>query len=240
VNFGSPPQAITYAGLITHIPLGDVDQWQASSVLLQQLWIDATSPSGAAHSRAAALSPAAAPSGATAAARPAPADPPGGVYTGPDQTDAVFCTDNAGPRGVSDYEAAARLAGARAGGWGLYWAWLEEVCAHWTTAAQDRYTGPWDRPTASTILVMSLTGDPATTYQNGVAMSRDLARARLLSIDGFGHTEFANPSTCATTYARSATSPPAPCRRPAPSAPRTPPRSPSRPRDGSVTAWAAR
>ena len=41
------------------------------------------------------------------------------------------------------------------------------------------------------------TGDPATPYQGAVAMSRDLARARLLTVDGFGHTEFANPGTCA-------------------------------------------
>jgi len=31
-------------------------------------------------------------------------------------------------------------------------------------------------------------------------MSRNLARARLLTVDGYGHTEFDNPSTCATTY----------------------------------------
>ena len=31
-------------------------------------------------------------------------------------------------------------------------------------------------------------------------MSRDLARARLLTVDGYGHTEAGNPSTCATDY----------------------------------------
>lgn len=46
--------------------------------------------------------------------------------------------------------------------------------------------------------MIGVTGDPATPYQGSVAMSRDLARARLLTVDGFGHTEFANPSTCAT------------------------------------------
>jgi hypothetical protein len=47
---------------------------------------------------------------------------------------------------------------------------------------------------------MSLTGDPLTTHQNAIAMTRDLAHARLLTIDGFGHTETDNPSTCATNY----------------------------------------
>lgn len=31
-------------------------------------------------------------------------------------------------------------------------------------------------------------------------MTRDLARARLLTIDGFGHTELPNPSACAIGY----------------------------------------
>ena len=35
---------------------------------------------------------------------------------------------------------------------------------------------------------------------NAVAMSRDLARARLLTVSGFGHTENLNPDACATSY----------------------------------------
>lgn len=31
-------------------------------------------------------------------------------------------------------------------------------------------------------------------------MSRDLARARLLTVAGYGHTEASNPSTCALNY----------------------------------------
>jgi pimeloyl-ACP methyl ester carboxylesterase len=184
VNFGTPPLAVTYADLLTNIPLGDVDQWQASSVLLQQLWVDATSPPGVA-----------APTG------PAPAAASGGVYTGQDQQYAVMCADEADPRDVGDYAAAARLAEARAGGYGLFFTWTAEPCAQWpAAAAQDQYTGPWNRPTASTILVMSLTGDPLTTHQDAIAMTRDLASARLLTIDGFGHTELSNPSTCAIGY----------------------------------------
>jgi pimeloyl-ACP methyl ester carboxylesterase len=196
VNFGTPPQAITYADLLTSIPLGNPDQWQGSTVLLQQLWADASSPSGTAPS------PVAPSPEATPAASAAPVDASAGVYTGPDQAYAVSCTDESGPRSVGDYAAAARLGEARAGGYGLFWAWQEEACANWPTAAPDQYTGPWNRRTASTILVMSLTGDPVTPYQNGVAMTRDLASARLLTINGFGHTELlnGNPSACAAHY----------------------------------------
>jgi hypothetical protein len=45
--------------------------------------------------------------------------------------------------------------------------------------------------------VVGNTGDPWTSYQDSVAMSRDLARARLLTVEGYGHTVGNNPSTCA-------------------------------------------
>jgi hypothetical protein len=92
VNVVTPPQAITYADLLTDIPLGDVDQWQASAVLLQQLWANATSPSGTAPSSAAAAFP-----GAATIASPAPASASGSVYIGQDQEYAVSCTDESDP-----------------------------------------------------------------------------------------------------------------------------------------------
>lgn len=67
-------------------------------------------------------------------------------------------------------------------------------------AARDRYTGPWNRPTANPILLLGNTVDPATPYSNSIALSHELARARLLTIDGYGHTEFTNPSACAERY----------------------------------------
>jgi TAP-like protein len=77
-----------------------------------------------------------------------------------------------------------------------------EPCAQWPgNGAQDRYTGPWDRWTASTILLLGNTGDTALPYQQDeVAMEHDLARARLLTVRGYGHTEQSNPSTCALNY----------------------------------------
>jgi hypothetical protein len=61
-------------------------------------------------------------------------------------------------------------------------------------------TGSPCSPTASTILLFGNTGDPTLSYQDSVALSRELARARLLTIDGYGHTETNNPSTCAMDY----------------------------------------
>jgi hypothetical protein len=173
-------QTYTYADAVVSVPLGTVSQWQADASVLQQLWAASAASSG--------------PSASPAAAPPA-------VYTGQEQTLAVLCSDSPNPRDPAAYAAAAQLAGARSGGFGLQWAWDSEACADWpAAAAQDRYTGPWNRPTASTILVLGNTGDPVLPYQDSVAMSRDLGRARLLTVDGYGHTEAANPSTCATDY----------------------------------------
>src|SRR5215475_5053976 len=122
-------------------------------------------------------------------------------YTGLEQSFGVLCADTDDPHKAADYVAAARLARARSGPFGLLDVWTDESCAAWPRiGGQDRYAGPWNRRTASTILVIGNTGDPTTAYQNSVAMARDLRRARLLTVEGFGHTEFFNPSTCANRY----------------------------------------
>ncbi|HEY3958027.1 MAG TPA: alpha/beta fold hydrolase, partial [Streptosporangiaceae bacterium] len=172
VNLAGPQGTYTYADVVTAASnLGRVDQWQSNAVLLQQVWTAAT---GGTPEAAAAPSP-----------TPSPAPSPGpGYYTGQEQQLAIVCADSPNPRDLTAYAAA-----AAAGTFGPTAAWNSFGCADWpAAAAHDRYTGPWNRPTASTILVVGNTGDPWTAYQDSVAMSRDLARARLLTVDGYGHT----------------------------------------------------
>jgi pimeloyl-ACP methyl ester carboxylesterase len=193
VTIGTPPQTYTYADAVASVPLEDVSQWQSGASVLQQLW---------------AASTAARPATAASPAAPAQASPPAtaatlppGFYTGYEQTLAVLCSDSPNPRDPAAYSAAGRRAYARSGAFGLEQPWKTEACADWpAAAAQDRYSGPWNRPTATTILVLGNTGDPIVPLRDSVAMSRDLARARLLTVDGYGHTEIGNPSTCATDY----------------------------------------
>jgi pimeloyl-ACP methyl ester carboxylesterase len=192
VTIGSPPQTYTAFAVANDVPVASVRQWQNGAKLLQRLWVASAVTSGTAASAAAA----AARTGHTSAAATSAAR-----YAGPEQQLASLCADSPNPRDGRAYPAAARLALRRSGLVGPSLAWQTEPCAAWpAAAAQDRYAGPWNRPTASTILVMGNTGDPITSYQSSVAMSRDLAKARLLTVHGYGHTEFANPSTCATNY----------------------------------------
>ncbi len=194
VTIGTPPQTYTYADTVAALPLGTVSEWQSGASLLQQLWTASatgSSPSAAASLAARALTT---PPAGAATASPA-------VYTGRDQQLAVLCADSPNPSDVHDYATAAQLAYARSGAFGPEQAWDTEPCAKWLAAAgQDRYTGPWNRPTADPILLLGNTGDPALPYKDSVAMSHDLARARLLTVNGYGHTEQENPSTCATDY----------------------------------------
>jgi pimeloyl-ACP methyl ester carboxylesterase len=68
----------------------------------------------------------------------------------------------------------------------------------WPARSANTYAGPWNAPTSAPILIIGNTTDPSTPLQNGVKMAAELADARLLTVDGYGHTEFLNPSTCAS------------------------------------------
>jgi hypothetical protein len=62
-----------------------------------------------------------------------------------------------------------------------WYVWQDEHCAAWPAIAADRYTGPWNQPTANPILLINNIADPATPYQNAVFMAHTLANARLLT-----------------------------------------------------------
>ncbi len=52
------------------------------------------------------------------------------------------------------------------------------------------------------MLVVGIRYDPATRYEDAVSTSRILARARLLTVNGWGHTSLFK-SSCADRYASS-------------------------------------
>jgi pimeloyl-ACP methyl ester carboxylesterase len=179
INLGAQQGTYTYADVVYSVDVGVVGQWQGDAALLQQLWT-------AAHGGKPSPSPAPGPGSG-----PGPSGP--SYYSGVEQQLAIMCADSPNPRNPAAYAAAAAETTTAP-----MHAYDTLGCAGWpTAAAQDRYTGPWNRPTASTILLVANTGDPITAYQDSVAMSHDLARARLLTVDGYGHTVDNNPSPCA-------------------------------------------
>src|SRR5580698_822900 len=148
VTIGTPPQTYTYAAAVTwqSVQLTTVSQWPSAASLLQQLWVASTAGRPSTPASPATRAQASPP--ATAATAP-PA-----VYGGFEQVLAVVCSDSPNPRDPAAYPAVARRAYTRSGAFGPQKTWFLVACADWpAAAAQDRYSGPWNRPTASTILL---------------------------------------------------------------------------------------
>jgi pimeloyl-ACP methyl ester carboxylesterase len=136
----------------------------------------------------------------TAAASAAPSEPANSGYEGPEQGLSVTCADAFNPRDPRRYIGLVPFVLHRAGAIGLSNLWADEPCATWPVRAVDTYHGPWNRRTANPILVIGNTADPSTPYANAVKMARELRSARLLTVTGYGHTTFLNPSACANRY----------------------------------------
>jgi TAP-like protein len=100
----------------------------------------------------------------------------------------VWCLDPDNPDHPSAWARAARRADRRDPYFGRPWIWFGSICASWPGKDRDRYIGPFNRRTANKVLVVGNLNDPATRYQDAVSTSRILARGRLLTVAGWGHT----------------------------------------------------
>jgi hypothetical protein len=204
VSAGSPAQSYTYASTVSAVrgflytvqpdPALEQPGWSGGAQLLQELWEKTTG--GAASPPPTPAAKAAAPSAPVSGTATAPAAP----YLGIEQLLGVTCAESANPAAMSGYVQAGQQAAARSGAFGPLWSAWSAGCVAWPGAGQDRYQGPWDRPTAGPLLVVGNTADPATAYSGSVAMTADLADARLLTIDGSGHSALLNTSSCANRY----------------------------------------
>ena len=175
----------------------EIDLWSGWAQMLQQVWKTGE------LSRLLSAPPAPSLSALAPGARPAAIETGAGTgerYAGIEQQLAIVCAESPNPR-PDAYRSLDAFAYDRSGPAGPFWLWSSEPCANWPATAPDRYAGPWDRRTSNPILVIGNTHDPATSYRGAKAMSRLLARARLLTVEGYGHTALTNPSTCAYRYA---------------------------------------
>ncbi|WP_433275112.1 alpha/beta hydrolase [Pseudonocardia xinjiangensis] len=75
-----------------------------------------------------------------------------------------------------------------------------EQCSFWPVPPTSE-PGPVKAPGLPTVLVVSSTGDPATPYEDGVSLARQM-QARLLTVENDGHTvALQGANTCADTAA---------------------------------------
>jgi pimeloyl-ACP methyl ester carboxylesterase len=106
------------------------------------------------------------------------------------------CADIKAPTQESVYDSLAVTEDAKVPGFGRFATYDMTPCATWPALHTDAYDGPWNRSRA-TILVINSRYDPATPYQGAVAAVRELGHARLLTVNGDGHTsEYSEPSSC--------------------------------------------
>ncbi|MFB8395723.1 alpha/beta hydrolase [Streptomyces yangpuensis] len=122
-------------------------------------------------------------------------------YLGDEQAAAVWCADSPNPRDPAAYQRLEEDSARRAGDAGRFWTWAAEPCATWPARAAAGYDGPWNTPTGRPVLVIGTRYDPSTPYTGAQAMAAELADARLLTNDGYGHTAlFNNGSSCISAY----------------------------------------
>jgi pimeloyl-ACP methyl ester carboxylesterase len=111
----------------------------------------------------------------------------------------VMCTDGRHPKDASVWPAAAAKADIRAPYFGRAWAWASAQCARntWTVRDEDAYPGPFTKRTATTVLIVGSTWDPATNYNEAVTSAKLLPNSRLLTSSNWGHTAYGT-GECAT------------------------------------------
>ncbi|WP_237744942.1 alpha/beta hydrolase [Kribbella catacumbae] len=112
----------------------------------------------------------------------------------------VWCTDSLKPFHVSAWANAAHAADRKWPYFGRPWNWSASACASWPGHDSDRYLGPFNKRTANPVLVIGQRWDPATRYEDAVSTSKILGNARLLTVNGWGHTSLFT-SSCADAYA---------------------------------------
>ena len=80
---------------------------------------------------------------------------------------------------------------------GASWAYISQACATWPGRDADRYAGPFNRKTSAPLLLVNSRFDAASSYERARRVERTLGSARLLTIEGAGHTQATIDSPCA-------------------------------------------
>lgn len=116
-----------------------------------------------------------------------------------DGSTSVICTDSRETTKIASYRTHAKQADTSAPHFGRLWLWGSAACAgdSFTGNDEDAWTGPYNRTTGKTVLVVGNYGDPATSYTGAQETRKILSRARLVSSDSWGHTAY-RVSRCAT------------------------------------------
>ncbi len=112
---------------------------------------------------------------------------------------AVVCADSDNPIVPFMWQLAGKYSEQSTGYFGRLWTWNTSKCSSWPGSKRERYAGPYNKPTANTILLVNTLFDPATGYQGAASAANILANSRLITIDGWGHSSH-TLSNCADQH----------------------------------------
>ncbi|MFC0439656.1 alpha/beta hydrolase [Kutzneria buriramensis] len=130
-----------------------------------------------------------------------PAKPVASAEPYPDNSteayNAIQCADSVVPTTEDTYSKLAVSEDARVGPFGRIAVFDMMTCAYWPQQAVQPYRGPWNRVTANPIMVINSRFDPATSLKGATAGAGELADARLLVVEGSGHSTMYVHSSCA-------------------------------------------
>lgn len=123
-------------------------------------------------------------------------EPDGSYPTGTEVYFAVSCLDDTWPTDPDEFLAAATEAEEESPFFGGAITSDYIRCALWPTPPKPLAPVPADIEGLAPILVVSTTGDPATPYENGVAVADQIPGAVLVTNEGEGHTIVAQGKPC--------------------------------------------
>ena len=110
---------------------------------------------------------------------------------------AIACSETDNPHLPALWPLAARIADHFTPYFGASWAYISQACATWPGRDADRYAGPFNRKTSAPLLLVNSRFDAASSYERARRVERTLGAARLLTIEGAGHTQATIDSPCA-------------------------------------------
>ncbi|WP_369373518.1 alpha/beta fold hydrolase [Promicromonospora sp. Populi] len=106
------------------------------------------------------------------------------------------CSDADFPGRPWSYPAKVAALEAQYPHFGLFRGWLAIQCEFIDIDDEDAYTGPWEQSTQQPVLVIGTRFDPATNYGFTQPYADLWPDARMLTVDGWGHTTIGR-SSCA-------------------------------------------
>lgn len=111
---------------------------------------------------------------------------------------AIGCADG-GPLDSQEEAAIAEAVMQAAPRVGPVFVSLPSPCDYWPFES-DPPSGPFSAPDAPLVVVVATTGDPATPYQWGLQLWRELETSSLLSVKGEDHTAYGSGNGCVDSY----------------------------------------